>query len=207
MIRLLFASSLKNKLSKWWNEKTVQIKSEYEQKEKDYISEFDKKYSFLQKELSEKLEVLEKEKRNLEDIQTRVSDREKELVRVNEDLKVQIRLIEAKASPDHVWESAFSLGVSKSWDMMVPLMTKGIDKLKEKIRAQEIEASFPRIDLIVTQRIKEMESTELTQVNDIKLKRKEFEKKLSEATNHEEKKKLSNYISALDWVLGARNGN
>jgi len=147
------------------------------------------------------------EKRELEDLKIRVEDRKKELIRVNEDLKTQIRLIEAKASPDHVWESSFSQGFSKAWDMMIPLMKKGIEKTHEKIRQEEIENSFPRIDSIVEQRVKEIGEVTLVEKANIEQKKREFQLKLSKSQNDEEKKKLTNYISVLDWVTDGKNGN
>ena len=39
MIRSIFASRFKNKLSKWWNEKKEKIKEDFEQSESDFIGE------------------------------------------------------------------------------------------------------------------------------------------------------------------------
>lgn len=207
MIRSLFALFAKSKLSKWWTEKSDRVRLEYEQKEKDFIAEFDSKYSAIKSELTEKVEELEKDKRDVDDLTTRVEDRRKELARVNEELKVQIRLIEAKSSPDVLWASAFSQGFSKAWDMMIPVMTKGLDKVCDKVRAEEIELSFPRIDMIVEQRIKETGNVHLMEQGAVDQKKREFQLKLSKATSDDDKKKLSNYITVLDWVTSVRNGN
>ena len=207
MIRSLFDLSFKNKLVTWWGKRRIAIQAEYDLKEKDFLDTYNKRYVALQGELNSKMETLERDKRSLDDVQTRVDDRQKELERVNAELKTQIRLIEAKASPDSVWQSAFSQGFSKAWDMMMPLMTQGIDKVKEKIRAEEIDASFPRIDMIVEQRIKETASRELMDTFSVEKKRREFQVKLSQTADDDEKRKLTNYLSVIDWILGSKNGD
>lgn len=214
MIRSVLGYCLKNKLTKWLNKRREEVQAEFALKEKDLINEFNERYLSIQssldnrqKELEARLEVLQKEKKDLEDTETRVRDREKELARANDELKAQIRLIEAKARPDQVWESAFSAGFSKAWDMMLPLMTKGIENVKDKIRQQEIEASFPRIDLVVNQRLKELGNVELIEANDVENKRKDFESKLSSSSNANEKLKYQHYLDVINWFLGGRNGN
>lgn len=207
MIRSMFASQFKNKLSKWWNEKSDKIKAEFDQKEKELFSSYNEKFISLSKELADRIEKLEKERRDLSDLGLRIDDRRKELEKVNDELKTQIRLIEAKASPDHVWESAFSQGFSKAWDMMVPLMKQGVEKTKEKIRQEEIENSFPRIDMIVDQKIKQIGEISLVEKHMVDQKKKEFESKRMNSQNEDEKKKLTNYISVLDWVMDGKNGN
>ncbi len=90
---------------------------------------------------------------------------------------------------------------------MIPFMKEGIEKVKEGIRSQEIEASFPRIDMIVEQKIREIGDKDLIEINKVEQKRKDFKLKLENTQDPEEKKKFTNYISVLDFVLGGRNGN
>src|SRR3990167_5151450 len=107
MIRSISDYWLKNKLSKWWNKKKDLIREDFVKKEDSLIAELDEKYSQMELRLKTGNDELEKKLNHLEDEENRVLDRRKELARVNEELKVQIRMIEAKASPDHIWESSF----------------------------------------------------------------------------------------------------
>ena len=210
----MFGLLLRSDLGKWWKRRNQEILAEFLVKERTLTIHSEDKLRFLkenlesyEREVSGKLEIVEREKRNLEDIERRVLDRRLELERVNEELKIQIRLIEAKASPDSIWTSAFSQGVSKSWDMMLPIMMEGIFKLKETIRNQEIDNSIPRIEEVVTQRINDIGNYELIKSHNLESKRKECLQKLTIAENSEDKIKLSSYIKILDWVLGSKNGN
>ena len=69
-----------------------------------------------------------------------------ELARADNDLKIQIRLLEAKASPTSVWTEAFSLGVSKTWDLLLPVMTGNIEALKKKIYEDATFDSITRMN-------------------------------------------------------------
>ncbi len=140
-------------------------------------------------------------------LSTALEDKKKDLYRANEELATQIRLIEAKASPDAVWTTAFSHGVSKSWDMMLPIMMRGIEKVKETIRNQEIYESIPRIDSVVEQRLKETGRYELIPAHQLEAKKRECYLKLGKVTDPNDVIRLNSYISILDWVLVSRNGN
>lgn len=203
MIRLISASLFRNKLKKWWNEKKVLIREEYDKKEKDYIEQIVQ----YEKQIKERVEILERHERDLEDQEKRVQDRKEDLERLNTELKNQIRLIEAKCAPSTIWETSFSQGFSKAWDMMIPLMKDGIEKVKEKIREEEIEASFPRIDLVVEQRVKGLGNLSLIETHQLQSKKRDFEMKFTKSNDPIEKSKLTNYLHVIDWILGVRNGN
>ena len=64
----------------------------------------------------------------------RLSDRRLELLKASDDLKTQIRLLEAKASPDQVWASAFSTGFSKALEMLPELSSETKKRLTDSIR-------------------------------------------------------------------------
>ncbi len=176
---------------------------EFADKEKELRNELTKAHSVIE----EKLDKAKKEQDELEEQEKRVLDRRKELARVNDELKTQIRLIEAKASPDSVWAEAFGHGFSKAWDMMVPVMMSGIEKVKEQIRNQEIEESLPRLNTMVNQRIQELGNYDLKPVAEIIAKKLEFSNKKAKISDTLEQQKYDNFIKTLDWVIGHRNGN
>jgi hypothetical protein len=113
----------------WINKKLEELESEYSFK----LKEVERSCSEI---LERKKEVEKKVKQELyevDELLKRVLDKKIEIENKNKDLLDQIRLIEAKASPDQVWASAFSLGFSKAWDMMLPILYDGFGKVKEEI--------------------------------------------------------------------------
>ena len=130
-----------------------------------------------------------------------------ELARVNNELKTQIRLIEAKASPDNVWLEAFSQGFDKAWTVMLPFMLSGIDKAKEEIRNQEIDNSIPRLSIMVNKRIDELGLYQLKSIEEVYAKRTEFMARKIKAVDEVEKQKYDNFIQVINWILSRRNGN
>lgn len=211
---MIFDFFSKNKLAKWWNKRRDDIKASYDQMESDYISELElKKNTMIARmdevrfEIEDRLKKLEREKEEVAFQESRVRDRQAELARINDELKQQIRLSEAKASPDNIWTHAFTQGVSKSWDMMIPIMMDGIEKVKEAIRNQEVEASFPRIDAVVEQRLKDVGSYNLLESHTLEAKKRQFQLQLTKANDPLETAKLETSIRLIDWVLGERNGH
>jgi len=106
----------------------VSKRKEYEIKSLEMENEINKK-RFEQDCRDQELDALKK----------RAEDKRIELESVNKELLDQIRLIEAKSSPSGVWAQAFSMGFSKAWDMMMPIINKGIEKREESISERAIE--------------------------------------------------------------------
>ena len=120
---MTFESWFKNKLEKLFIPKKAEIELEFRQKEEELRKGFEDSFTKVKNDIDEKLSKLRKQQADLEDDEQRVLDHKKELAKTNEELKVQIRLIEAKASPDAVWAEAFGHGFSKAWVMMRPIIT------------------------------------------------------------------------------------
>ena len=76
---------------------------------------------------------LELDKYDVERLDERVNDKKATLAKKNKELSDQIRIIEAKASPDQIWIAAFQTGFSKAWGMMKPVMYDGFEKVKQEI--------------------------------------------------------------------------
>jgi len=214
MIRFLYDCLFKNKFIKSWKQYEVSIRDEYTQKQKSLVQDMDNRYSILKvrledghKDIVSKVDVMEREKRDLEDLEKRVFDRKSELGRVQEELKIQIRLLEAKASPDNIWTTAFSQGFSKAWDVMIPHMTEGLDRVKDQIRTQEIDASLPRVEIMIRDRLNSLRDRKLVETHDLESKRLECEHKFRQSHNDSERSKLTHYMQIIDWILGNRNGN
>lgn len=97
--------------------------------------------------------TLNRQESDLEDLKKRNNDRRIELEKVNEELKAQIRLIEAKARPDSLFIEAFSLGVSKSWDSLTPIITANFDRLKDKIKNDAIEETRKQLEPLIGNKV------------------------------------------------------
>ena len=199
----MFGYSFKNK----WFKRKSDLEKEFLEKENELIRSLTQHYDDLEKSLVNQNLKIERSKTDLDDLEKRVLDRKKELEKANDELKTQIRLIEAKASPDSVWIQSFSHGFSKAWDMMIPIMTEGIEKVKENIRTEEIDKSLIRVNPIVEDRLKALRNYKAIESLKLEEKKKEFFDKMNDVQKKEEKEKYKNYISVIDWLLGQRNGN
>lgn len=207
MIRSIYGWFCKNKLTKWLETRKQEIREEYDRKEHFLISELETKFEEKKKELLDRASDLGRQDKDMADLEKRVQDRKVDLEKVNAELKTQIRMIEAKARPDHVWTNAFSLGFSKAWDMMMPMMTDGIDKVKEQIKNQEIESSISRINPMIESRLKSLGDHSLLETHELQSKRDDFAIKKQKSVTPEDKIKFEAYLNILDWILESRNGN
>lgn len=129
----------------WWAKNVEALSREYSAKKEEIISH-------LEEDLKQTKKVWDNERLKLqseidlgehrlsilqEDITYRkklLEDRRMELILADNKVKEQIKLLEAKASPSGVWAEAFTLGVSKCWDLLLPAMTENIDKMKTRIK-------------------------------------------------------------------------
>lgn len=140
----------------WWIKHAAELATEYQSRQFDLVKKLEEEmksnveqielqrdilYAKTKSEI-QKGEILETEivyrLKNLE-------DRKLELIKADNELKEQIKLIEAKAHPSAVWTEAFSLGVSKSWEMMLPIMTQNLDKVISKIKEDSVKEAIGRL--------------------------------------------------------------
>lgn len=146
-----------DKLKEQWKKKWL---SENQEK---LIQEFDSELKTVQEEmlalkssLTQSSEELKSKKKSLEEemqsqfhqIEIKRVDNEAlslKLDSINESIRQQILLAETKANPANVWTDAFSLGFSKAWDMMMPMMTQGLSNSKKMIEDAAIQSTLTRI--------------------------------------------------------------
>jgi len=194
---------LSKKIKETWfkskEEKLNEIFSSDLEKVKQKHQEY---FDNLNSEIREREDSLISKQRDVEDLLRRVNDKRVELETRNEELRDQIRLIEAKASPSGVWVQAFSQGFSKAWDMMIPLMTSGIEKTKEKIKELAIEESLNNIEPVIQSRLSKLGKTSLKDANEILKKKEELKIRINKAED-EEKLQLTHYLEALEWIYNA----
>ena len=101
---------------------------------------------------------------------------------------------------DVAWLDGFSLGFSKAWDMMVPLMTDGVTKMKDSIKSSAIDDCLENLESTIKKRIESANQTDILPVNEILAKKKVFENKLSQVKTEDDRKKYTNYLEIIHWV-------
>ena len=128
----------------WLENRIASIENEYRQKIEDENSEYTNKLLRLKEQHRNMLDSSEKSnsallKRielNEEELAYRLKTletRNVELKQADNELKEQIKLLEAKAHPSNVWVEAFTLGINKCWDLLQPVYVENIEKMKKLI--------------------------------------------------------------------------
>ena len=137
----------------WWARKQGDLVKTYREKTENLEKELGEFLQTAKDDFSKRLKNLAKEhqveienkQKDIHEITRRLEEKKLELLRANEDLKNQIRTIEAKASPSNVWAEAFTAGFSKAWDMMLPIMSEGLEKTKKTIEDKAISQTLERL--------------------------------------------------------------
>ena len=80
----------------------------------------------------------------------------KHLQAENEAMRDQIRLMKTRHFPDIVWVEAFSLGFSKAWDMMMPLMEQGMKEAQVKVRDTAIQETVSNLETLIRNRAQDI---------------------------------------------------
>ena len=91
----------------------------------------------------QKGEVLE------EEVKYRIKNLEQhrlDLIEEDNKLKQQIKIIEAKSNPSGVWTEAFTLGMNKCWELMLPIMSENIEKVKLKLKEDAAKEAIGRFN-------------------------------------------------------------
>lgn len=103
------------------------------------------KYDMEVSHHSELTKIIAAQNEDLSFQQKRLDDRKVELIQAQDELKTQIRLLEAKSHPSNFFIEAFSSGVNKSWDFLLPVMMENVEKLKAKMREDAAKEAIERL--------------------------------------------------------------
>ena len=120
------------------------------------------------------------------------------------ELRQQIKLLEAKASPDQVWVSAFTAGVSKAWDLMSDTYILSNEETIRNIVKNAENKLMGSVNEIVKKRIEGLDDKQLRDKQSMIEKIKEFEAKKLEAERLGRKDdigKYMTYLNLLNWVV------
>ncbi len=134
----------KNKLLLMVNHESdfAKMQSDFEKLKKEHEEKFQLAYS----EAKKKYEALTFQQAEIDELSKRLEERKLALARENEDLKIKLKLAEAKSSPSNVWVEGFTLGVSKTWDLLMPVMVGNVEALKKKIYEDATLESLSRLN-------------------------------------------------------------
>jgi hypothetical protein len=174
-----------------------QIKEEYLKKKADLVENYEKLFK------EKKLELENYEKRldfeRDESIATKIK-----FEKANNDLKEQIKLFEAKVSPNEVYVSAVTTGFNMAFGMMKDIIRKGTVGVESYYKELAYDEALKNIQKIVDEKISKMDKLELKTKNDIVNKKKEMKLVIETAKknkNKEEQTKFENYLEVLNWEL------
>src|SRR3990167_6906624 len=192
------------------SEKELDFKRRDIEVKEEETNEKEKELDFKRRDIEVKEEEtnekeLDFKRRDIEDLEKRLHDKKSDLEKANEEIRNQIRLIEAKASPSSVWVESFSHGFSKAWDMMMPIVNEGSEKLKNSIYRKATDETIGNLESVIETRIETLKLTQLKPANDLVKKRSEFSLKLKSSKTDFEKIKYAAYIDLLNWCLNGNN--
>jgi hypothetical protein len=194
-------------------------KDEFDIKRKQLENEFDIKRKQLENKNNSELEVLkvalELQTKALNTEIQEIAKKRKELdmelletktqfEKTNNELKAQIRLLEAKASPSNVWCEAFSSGFSKAFDLMQDIIKKGTQGIEDYFKEEAHIEALNNVGKIAEERINKIRDINLKQKFEIINKQEEFKKKMEKAAELGDKtaeSRFKNYLTILDWMV------
>ncbi len=140
----------------WWLKNASILAKEYQSKQVDLEKKLSEEVSLKIQKLELERDILyaqvrseiERGKLLQEEVTYRtktLEDRKMELIREDNELREQIKVLQAKAAPDQVWTHAFTAGVSKTIDMLIPTITEGFDKFKVQVREEAMKEAIARL--------------------------------------------------------------
>lgn len=136
-----------NKLKeKWIKDREDSLKEEYKDRIESLYLSLNEREKSANDRIIELEKSLEMRKAQLELDNEIIQRRRIELANESDILREQLKILEAKSHPSSVWTEAFSMGFSKAWDMMIPIMTEGVHKLKKQIEDQAIDETILRMN-------------------------------------------------------------
>lgn len=129
----------------WWLKHASHIALEYQSKVDDLTKRLEKEIAeqtYKNKLIFQNLKLEEEELNHR--LQT-IKDRILEAKQKDNELREQIRLLEAKASPSSVWCEAFTQGINKAWDMMLPVFEDNLEEMRKHLYDKAVLDTLGRI--------------------------------------------------------------
>lgn len=133
---------------RWIQAQESRWSAEYESTRQHWEDRIDK----AQQDLDTQLAHLRRDQADVEDLLRRTQDRKVELQEAQEELKTQIRLVEAKARPDSIWVAAFTSGFQKAWETMASLQSTNLAQAQKAIRDQAIQETLSNLSTVIEEK-------------------------------------------------------
>lgn len=193
-------------------EEFAQIKADYQAKKTVMIEGFEK----LLKEKREELEFaikrldndIKETTRKKELMQDELIDTKVKFEKANNDLKEQIKLLEAKASPTEVWSYAFGTGFGKAFDLMQEIIKKATFNLENYYKETAYTEALGNIGKIADEKISKIDKMGLRTKNELITKKASIQKLLDDAIKNKDTasiEKYTHYLEALEWAVDDGN--
>lgn len=136
----------------WFLRNQKSLETEFQSRFENITSTFDKtmkeheqKYQIAYEEAKKKYQLIIHQQDDINELSKRLEERKLALNHENEELKIQLKIIEAKSSPSNVWVEAFTAGFNKAWDMIL-LQNEGFEKVKKLIEDKAISETLGRLN-------------------------------------------------------------
>ena len=170
-------------------------------------SPIESKLSEIESELKSKRDLIDQESRTLKDLERMVENNKKDLAYILDQIVRQTDELKKRVSREGIWLTAFTAGFEQAFSWILPILTKGTEKLAQTARDQAIDEGIDHIGKMVDSRINKLKLLELKELSKVVDKKTEFQRKSVTSKTDEEKKKYGYYVEALDWLLESKNGN
>ena len=138
------------------------------------------------------LQKVERLKKAVADSEVLLQDRQIAVQHASEELRQQLRLLEAKASPTEVWSQAMAPGYRVALETLTPLMREGMSTMLDKVRQDAIDQTLKNIN-------------PLRPVHELLVKRKELEAKRDILKGKPEQTRYTTLLEALEWALNGHS--
>lgn len=138
------------------------------------------------------LQKVERLRQSVADSEVLLQDRQVAVRQASEELRQQLRLLEAKASPTEVWSQAMATGYRAALETLTPLMREGMSTMLEKVRQDAIDQTVKNIN-------------PLRPVHELLVKRKELEAKRDTLKGKPEQTRYLTLLEALEWALNGHS--
>lgn len=143
-------------------------------------------------------------------LEQQLATRQAELLAANEEARVHLRELEAKARPDAIWTSAVQLAFSKAWDLLLPLVKQGVSKGDDIVYTEAVNETLAGLEPYFAARLDQLQAASLRPLAAVQAKRQEMLSKRDATKSAEERMRFDHYLTALDWLLSpaeVQNGN
>lgn len=142
----LFGSFLQSLKDKWIKSQEDNLRNEYSERLSSIESELQSEIDNLISEKKKIIDSVNLEKSEIESLEKRMQDTRSSLQEAQRDLKEHLKVLEAKANPSIVWQSAYTAGFQAAWSVAWDFQKDAFNAYTEKVRSQAINDTLKRLN-------------------------------------------------------------